>query len=225
MEVRMPTTLAPTTADEVLFRDLYTRLGLGIATNRKVIGVTSAIDGEGKTTLATHLATALARDVTSSGMGPSADSVLLIDCNAGSASSSSQLQADSAQGLVAYLRRAVPLEEAISATSQPGLWIMPVGGSDRDRSVVIRNADLAARNSDLLRQFRAVIVDLPSILSSSDVRVIQPMIDELVLVIRAGITPAPLIREAIATVGEEHIGGIVLNDKRRNLPNWLEQRW
>jgi polysaccharide biosynthesis transport protein len=221
----MPTTLAPTNADETLFRDLYTRLGLGISTNRKVIGVTSAIDEEGKTTLATHLALALARDVTSSGMGPTNDSVLLIDCSAGTGSSGAQLEAQTAPGLVGYLRRSASLEDSVALTSQPGLWIMPLGGSDRDRSVLIRNTDLAARHSDLQRMFRAVIIDLPSILSSSDVRVLQPMIDELVLVIRAGITPERLIREAIETVGEENIGGIVLNDKRRNLPNWLEQRW
>jgi polysaccharide biosynthesis transport protein len=221
----------PTNLDESLFRDLYSRLGLGTVTQRKVIGITSSIDGEGKTTMASLLATALARDfaATSSttAMGPGSPSgpVLLIDYCAGPGSISHALNEEGVLGLAEYLRGSWSIDEVTWQSPEPGLWVIPATGSERDRSVLIRGVDLNERREDLLRHFRAVIVDLPSILASSDTRVLVPFVDELVLVIRSGATRMRLIREAVAAIGEENISGVILNDKRREMPVWLEQRW
>ena len=55
------------------FRNLYTRVLLGLQSQQQqVLGVTSAIDGEGKTTVASGLATALAEDGALAGIWPGA---------------------------------------------------------------------------------------------------------------------------------------------------------
>jgi Mrp family chromosome partitioning ATPase len=42
--------------------------------------------------------------------------------------------------------------------------------------------------------------------------------------VRAGVTPAKLVRQALDQLGEERVLGVVLNDSRTELPSWLDQR-
>src|SRR3954466_774520 len=74
------------------FRNLYTRVLLGLqAQQHPVLGVTSAIAGEGKTTIASGLAAALAEDGALLGFGREPDTTLLIECNIGAPSEDPRL--------------------------------------------------------------------------------------------------------------------------------------
>jgi Mrp family chromosome partitioning ATPase len=43
-------------------------------------------------------------------------------------------------------------------------------------------------------------------------------------VVRSGVTPSKLVRQALDELGEEKVLGVVLNDSRPDLPSWLENR-
>src|SRR5512133_319784 len=79
-----PSSIAPEELRVSSFRNLYTRVLLGLqARQYPVLGVTSAIAGEGKTTIASGLAAALAEDGMLVGFGSEPDITLLIECNEG----------------------------------------------------------------------------------------------------------------------------------------------
>ena len=69
------------------------------------------------------------------------------------------------------------------------------------------------RTLDTLRmRFDRVVVDLPGVLPLADVGTVAPMIDGVVLVVRAGVTHRPAVDEALTTFDEQKVLGLVLNE-------------
>jgi Mrp family chromosome partitioning ATPase len=61
-------------------------------------------------------------------------------------------------------------------------------------------------------RFDCVLVDAPAAAPLADVGVLTPLVDRVLLVVRAGVTERPAIHDAIAAVDAERLLGIVLND-------------
>jgi Mrp family chromosome partitioning ATPase len=66
----------------------------------------------------------------------------------------------------------------------------------------------------LRAQFDRIVIDAPAAVPVADVALLTPLVDGLMLVVRAGITPKPSIHEAISGIGSDKLLGVVLNDKR-----------
>src|SRR4051794_31622539 len=108
-----PSKAAPQASSVVTFRNLYTRVLLSMqARQHQVLGVTSAIAGEGKTTIAGGLAAALAEDGALLGFGGELDTALLVECNLGTPTVEPLLTTHAGPGLVQVLRGECTLEEA-----------------------------------------------------------------------------------------------------------------
>ena len=60
--------------------------------------------------------------------------------------------------------------------------------------------------------FDRVIIDAPSAAPLADIGILAPLVDRVVLVVRAGITTKPAIQEAVDTIGPAKLLGVVLND-------------
>lgn len=228
----MPTTIpsrktagAPDVTRLSSFRNLYTRVLLGLQPEQQpVLGVTSAIDGEGKTTIAFGLAAALAEDGALHGFGREPDTALLIACNAGAPPEDSRLDVRPGRGLIEVLRGDSDLEAAIQPTGVERLSFLPLGEPAHTFPLAIRTAVLPDVISQLRSRFGLIVLDLPAVLNSTDTRVLAPLADKIVLVVRAGVTPAKLVRQALDELGEETLLGVVLNDSQPDLPAWLENR-
>ena len=86
----------------------------------------------------------------------------------------------------------------------------------------------AAALTDVIAELKAkygmVVLDLPAVLNNSDTQVLARLADQLVVVVRAGVTPSKLVRQALDELPEETILGVVLNDSGSELPAWLENR-
>src|SRR5438552_18928345 len=119
MMLRSPKTNAVRQMSRVSsFRNLYTRVLLGLqqAQQYPVLGVTSAIAGEGKTTIASGLATALAEDGVLVGFGNEPDTTLLIECNGGAPPDDPRLALSPGPGLIQVLRGQSTLDGAVQET-------------------------------------------------------------------------------------------------------------
>ena len=207
------------------FRDLYTRVLLGLqAQQHQVLGVTSAIQGEGKTTIAAALAAAIAEDDALIGFGRDPNTTLLIECNEGVQPEDPRLALRPGPGLTQLLRGESTLEAAIQETGIERLSILPAGEPAHNFPLAIRTAALPDLITQLRPRFGLIILDLPAVLNSTDTQVLARLADQLVLVVRAGVTPAKLVREALDELGEEMLLGIVLNDSQPDLPSWLDNR-
>jgi Mrp family chromosome partitioning ATPase len=74
--------------------------------------------------------------------------------------------------------------------------------------------------------FDYVVIDCPSLDVASDISLLAPIIDGLVVVVQAGHTRRAQIqraREAVERTGGNFLG-FVLNQRRYSIPNWLYQR-
>ena len=207
------------------FRNLYTRVLLSMhAQQHRVLGVTSTIAGEGKTTIASKLASALAEDGALLGFGREPDTILLIECNGGASPEDPRLALHPGPGLIQVLRGECAIEPAIQATEVERLSILPLGEPAHNFPLAIRTAALPDLITELRARFGLLILDLPAVLNSTDTQLLALLADRLVLVVRAGVTPAKLVRQALDQLGEETLLGVVLNDSRPDLPSWLDHR-
>lgn len=209
-----------------LLRDLYTRLLMQTgAASHPILGVSSAIDGEGKTTIASKLAITLGTDGTLSEPGARAGDILLVECNQASSTISEGFGISAQPGLIHYLQHRCALEDAVRQTAFGRLWLMPSGGLAPDFPILIRTPIMRETVQGLRERFDWIIFDLPSVLTSTDLQVLAELTDRILLVVRSGVTPSKLISQALDQIGRERLAGIVLNDMRPDLPGWLEQRF
>jgi Mrp family chromosome partitioning ATPase len=194
------------------------------AQQHPILSVTSAIAGEGKTTIAAGLAAALAEDGALLGFGREPGTTLLVQCNAGAPPEDPRLALRPGPGLIQVLRGESEVESAIQAAGIEQLAIMPLGEPAQDFPLAIRTAALPDVIAQLRSQFGLIVLDLPPVLNSTDTQVLARLADQIVLVVRAEVTPAKLVRQALDQLGEDRLLGVVLNESRTDLPSWLEQR-
>lgn len=171
-----------------------------------VIVVTSALPGDGKTFTSINLtlSVALERDL----------SVLLIDADVAKRHVSAILNLQDRTGLLdALVDESLDPESLIVPTTTRGLSILPAGrpvagtaellNSNRMRQVIAR---LTARHPR-----RLLILDSPPLLVTSEGAALTKIAGQIVLVVRAGVTPRPAVQNALALIDPEQAGGIVLN--------------
>jgi Mrp family chromosome partitioning ATPase len=101
---------------------------------------------------------------------------------------------------------------------------LPLGEPAHNFPLAIRTAALPDVIAQLRSRFGLVVLDLPAVLNSTDTQVLSPLADQLIVVVRAAVTPGKLVRQALDELGEERLLGVVLNDSRPDLPAWLEHR-
>jgi exopolysaccharide/PEP-CTERM locus tyrosine autokinase len=172
----------------------------------RVIMVTSALPGDGKTFTSINLTLSLAleRDI----------SVLLIDADVAKRHISSIFKLQEQAGLLdALVDERLDAESLIVPTTTRGLSILPAGkfvagtaelvNSNRMRYII---ATLTAR---LPR--RVLILDSPPLLVTNEGTALIKIAGQVVLVVRAGVTPRPAVQSALALIDAEQAGGIVLN--------------
>jgi Mrp family chromosome partitioning ATPase len=176
------------------------------------IAVTSAIRGEGRTCVAGALAKIQAEDY--------GRRVVLLDMDFEAPSLARRLGAEPEPGLAELARGEAELSD-IAQHVDDQVTLIAAGSAG---GLVVRVATTLAE-SDVLNQIgRAcdvVIADLPPLLTSGAARVLAPSFDMLGLVIRAGVTPLPQIKQAVATLKAEP--AVILNDVSTNLPAWLRR--
>lgn len=215
----------PAFSEPSMFRDLYTSV-LGAAGRRgcSVLGVTSAMDGEGKTLIATNLAIVLSTDKAKADSGEEIGDILIFDCNQDSQAATEEFMVEPVPGLVHYLRRECELEAIIKPTMLPHLWVMPAGSSSHDFSALIRVNALEETMQRLRERFGLIIIDLPSLLTTTDTQVLATLADRVLVVVYSGVTKPKLLSQAVRKLNQQKLAGFVLNDHRPDLPSWLAER-
>lgn len=215
-------------AEPAVVRDLYTRLlKRPGGKSHNVLAVTSAIDGEGKTMVAASLAVTLANDRALAGLSKQSDGILILDCNQrlhGAAGATEEFMVEPAPGLIQYLGDERELEDIVKPTFLNHLWVMPVGGVQHNFSALIRTPRMREMMQRLRERFELIILDLPSVLTTTDTQVLIALADQALLVVRARVTPSNLLTQALQELDPEKLAGTVLNDSRRDLPEWLDHR-
>ena len=75
----------------------------------------------------------------------------------------------------------------------------------------------------LQTRYDLVILDSPALLVNSDSVMLSDLADGAILVVRAGVTPAPAVARAIEQIDESKLRGVVLNGSNSAIPGWLRR--
>lgn len=170
----------------------------------RTLAITSALAGEGKTTvtlaLAERLATAHKRVL-----------IVDLDTHRASLSRAAHLQ-DRVGALESTSGTNGSAVFACYATDRPGVSIMPCGNAARDNgSPLIAPDRILSLSRRALEDFDLVLLDCPPLLPVADTHVVGEVADSAILVVRAGSTPRELLDQALTEFGKDRIFAAVLN--------------
>jgi succinoglycan biosynthesis transport protein ExoP len=159
------------------YRSLRTALLLSSAEQLRLIAVTSAQSGEGKTATASNLAVVMAQ------LGRQ---VLLIDADLRKPRLHRVFSLSNREGLVHCLTGAEPLEKVMQSTAVPGLYVLPSGTIPPNPSELLASDRMRELLLAAQRRFDLVIVDTPPLLAVTDAALVGAMVDGVVFTLHAG---------------------------------------
>jgi len=173
----------------------------------KTLAVTSALAGEGKTTVSLALAEKLAS---------AGKRVLIVDLDTHRATLSCEAELDGVAGAIesSAKRNGTPVPYYAYATDCTGVFIMPTGNTGDGGAGTVPLLD-PERIQNLVRrgveQFDIVILDCPPLLPVADTHMIAETVDRSILVVRANSTPQPIVRQALESFGKDKLFAAILN--------------
>ena len=171
--------------------------------SHRVIMIASALPGEGKTSLASHLATSLAR---------SGQKTLLIDADLRCPSIHRLFDLTLDPGLSELLRGEAAFEDVIVSTAVEELKVLTAGKCDTRTLRILSQGGLGGLFARLKEQYDFVIVDSSPILPVADAQIIAQQVDAVLFSILADVSRKTKILAAyqrITALGVKVLGAVV----------------
>ena len=197
--------LAPTSLAAEQYRSLRTRIKR-VESGRplRTIAITSPAKGDGKSLTAANLALTMAQEFQ--------QRVLLIDCDLRRPSVHRLFGLSDGPGLGDVLMNVAELDQALVALPEYHLTVLPAG-LPPSRPAELLGSSAMRRLLDTLRtRFDRILIDVPPVAPLADLHILTPMVDGLLMIVRAGVTPKPAIERALAGLDAAKVLGLVLNE-------------
>jgi succinoglycan biosynthesis transport protein ExoP len=169
----------------------------------RVVAVTSAIKGEGKTTTVVNLGYTLARDF--------GKRVLLLDCDFVFPELQYFSETPPKYGLVDCFRDNIPVEEAMTSFDDIPFWIMPAGEFGHGSTELLKTGPLERVLAQLREKFDYVLINAPPILPVATMNVLERHADLLLLVVRANLTSQDVVKRALGSLRASNPIHVILN--------------
>jgi polysaccharide biosynthesis transport protein len=170
----------------------------------RVILITSAGPGEGKTTLSLNLAASFVQQ---------GKTVLLLEADMRRPAIRACIDLPGKSGL-SLLLAGEPQENAIVVHPQmPGLYLLPEGAMPTFPSELLESDRMRELLETFREQFDVVVIDAPPVLPVADARVLSELADVTIQVARLGVTSKTALRRAHALLSSyaQRPVGVVLN--------------
>ncbi|MBF0457456.1 MAG: CpsD/CapB family tyrosine-protein kinase [Nitrospirae bacterium] len=181
----------------------------------KSIMVTSAMNGEGKTTAALSLAYTLAVNAK--------DNVYLADGSWNAPKLDKVFNFGEVPGISDYFRDDIDLNGIVRQTQTANLSVIPFGKKTSNSMEILRPAVLKEKIDELKTRCDYLIFDSASIMGSADMAVLSTFFDGVILVIECEKTKwqvVDLAKGKLESAGA-NILGVVLNKRKFYIPRWL----
>jgi polysaccharide biosynthesis transport protein len=169
----------------------------------RVVMVTSATTGEGKTTVASHLASSLAR---------AGRKTLLIDGDLRTPSAHQLFELPMQPGFSEVLLAEVELTDAVQPTTLDGLSFMAAGQWDREVLQALARDGLEGIFEKLREEFDFVVIDSHPVLPATDSLLIGQRADAVILSVLREVSQMPRVYAAsqrLSTLGIRVLGAVV----------------
>src|SRR5579884_1196113 len=178
------------------------------------LGFTSSIGGEGKSFLSLVAAKVLAND--------SFQPVVLVDCNWHHPSLHEAFRCPLRPGLAEWLRgecQELPIRHQVGSN----LTFIPAGSGKQDVVKLLQRIREKGLLNLLAHRGELLIVDLPAIMTTAYGSLAASLVESLILVVQAGVTPEDLLAEAYKQVKDLPVRGVLLNQLESRIPSWIRQ--
>ncbi len=188
-------------------------------TDKQTLMITSALLGEGKSTISANIAIASSRNRRK----PS----LIIDFDLRRPRLHHIFKVAKEPGVVDGVTNKVPFQELIKDSGFPNLQII-TSGSLKDSPIKIFNAqNIKAFLDAASSHYDYIVVDAPPVIPVSDPLIIGKFVDNVILVTKAGETPKKVIKRAIDMIHnvEIEISGMILNNMKNVLPYYYDHKY
>jgi polysaccharide biosynthesis transport protein len=204
------TRLQPDSKEAEAFRTVRTGIVFGAAKeNARTILVTSPSAGDGKSTLVSNLAIAMAQ---------AGQKTVVLDADFRKPTQHILFGSEAdRQGLMAALNGKASLSQAIQSTEVQGLSLLSCGSSVPNPAETLSSPVFLQVLRRLAQVYDRVILDAPPVMAVTDARVLGALCDVTVLVLRADRSRRHTCQRAIdalETTGS-HLLGAVVNDVGR----------
>jgi polysaccharide biosynthesis transport protein len=165
--------------------------------------ITSALPGDGKSTIALNLATALADG--------GKRSVLLIEADLHRPTLGLQLGLPAREGLSECLETGLHPLSAIRRIEPLGWYFLPAGQPDMNPTELLQAEAFGGVMKTVSPLFDWVLIDSPPVTPLTDALSLTRLCSATLMVAREGVTPQRTIKKAIALLGRQRVLGVVLN--------------
>lgn len=186
------------------------RLRMNTTTGERVrtILVTSALAGEGKSTVAANLAVAISQMI--------GEHVLLVDGDLRRPDLHNFFGLPPKPGLAEYLEYDLDLSQLLVKTDFDKLTMLQAGKVPANSTELLNSEKMRHLIMEVKSRYpdRYIVVDSPPVLSTPEPDVLGGQVDGIVLVVRAGMTPREMVEDVLLSLNPDKVLGIVMNDVR-----------
>jgi len=201
--------LEPQSAAAEAYRTVRTAVYFGVPDGEaKTLLITSPAPGDGKTTMVSNLAIAMAQ---------AGQRTLVLDGDFRNPMQHKIFEVQQDGGLSNILAGRGQLSEFIQRTKVEGLDVLPCGPIPPNPSEMLNSKAFAKLLEELSTRYDHILIDSPPVMPVTDARILGAMSDVTLLVLRAEKSTrkaAEQSREGLLSVGA-HILGAVVNDVPR----------
>lgn len=172
--------------------------------SKRVLAVTSAVPGDGKTTFTTNFALTIAA---------AGNRTLLIDADLRRGNIHGYFEQPLEGGLAEVLDGRLPWKDAVHETSIKNLWFMRAGERPSNPSELLIGPKTRELIAALRKEFDYVIFDCPPLTAIDDTFSVAAYIDGLLFVVRAGRTSMRFAKIGLNTIHQRGapLLGLVIN--------------
>lgn len=174
------------------------------------LGVSSAVRGEGRTTVATAIALVQAREY--------GRSALLLDLDFERPGVAGTFGFSAAPGVAEVLAELADFKEALHDVGD-GLSIMTAGAISGPPARIASKLLASRLLAQLKSEFDVIVADLPALKGSPCGALLPEAFEDHLLVVRAASTPASAVRSAVESLNSDPM--VILNGTESRLPPWL----
>jgi succinoglycan biosynthesis transport protein ExoP len=171
-----------------------------------VVMITSALSGEGKTSLATQLAASLAR---------AWRKTLLVDGDLRNPAGHRLFDLPVEPGFSEVLRGEVTVADAIKPTAVSRLWLMPAGHYDSHALQALAQDGVRKMFEDLKQQYDFIIVDSCPVLPVADALNLGQHVDGVVFAVLRDVSRSPAVyaaQQRLHNLGIRTLGAVVIGE-------------
>ncbi len=173
------------------YKLLRTNLGFSLSDNSgcKVIGVTSAMKGEGKSTTSINMAYTMAQN---------GGRVLLMEADLRLPTVAKRLGLKQKPGITNLLVGQVPGNDILQRTNLiSNLWVAAAGDIPPNPAELLGSANMKTTIQTMADAFDVIIVDLPPITAVTDAVLVSKIVDGMVVVVRQNYCDRDSLEEVV----------------------------